>query len=334
MKKILIISLGGALLLFGAGYWLGKMFNEVDVKREPAGQVKADFWTCSMHPQIRSPKPGKCPLCGMDLVPVNQGSGSQDLGMGQIQLSPSALRLAQVELAPVRRFFPTMDVRMVGKVEYDETRLAYITARVPGRLDRLYVDYTGVTVKKGDHLAWLYSPDLLTSQEELIQALATASELEKSGLSLIRERAGATVESARERLRLWGLTAEQVAEIERSGKTSDHLTIYAPVSGIVMHKDAVEGIYVQTGSRIYTIADLSQVWVKLDAYESDLAWIHYGQEVHFETEAYPGETFTGRIAFIDPVLDPQTRTVQVRVNVSNAEGRLKPEMVVRAVVSL
>lgn len=151
-------------------------------------------------------------------------------------------------------------------------------------------------------------------------------------MAIVRETAEGMVAAAREKLRLWGLNAEQVREIEQRGTTSDHITIYAPSGGIVVQKDAVEGMYVQTGTRIYTIADLSQVWVKLDAYESDLAWLRYAQQVEFRAEAYPGETFTGRISFIHPVLDRTTRTVKVRVTVANSSGRLKPGMFVRASV--
>jgi Cu(I)/Ag(I) efflux system membrane fusion protein len=221
---------------------------------------------------------------------------------------------------------------MVGKIDYDETRLAYITARFPGRLDRLYVDYTGIPVTKGDHMVEVYSPDLLTAQEELLQALRTVKELERSELASMKETARRTVEAAREKLRLWELTAEQVDAIEKRGVTIDRMTIYAPMGGIVIHKNALEGMYVNVGTRIYTIADLTQVWAKLDAYESDFQWLKYGQEVEFETESYPGEVFKGTIAFIDPVLDAKTRTVKVRVNVPNADGRLKPEMFVRATV--
>ncbi|NQU12417.1 efflux RND transporter periplasmic adaptor subunit [bacterium] len=285
-----------------------------------------------MHPQIKQPGPGQCPICAMDLIPVYADDQDQPLGPREIRLSPTAQKLAAVVTAPVQRRFVTMPVRLVGKIDYDETKLAYITAWVPGRLDRLYVDYTGVPVNKGDHLVDLYSPDLLAAQEELVQSLIAAAKIQDNGVAMIRDRAVATIDASREKLRLWGLQPEQIKEIERSGQPQDHLTIYAPVSGIVIHKNALEGMYVQTGSRIYTIADLAQVWVKLDAYESHLPWIHYGQEIEFETEAYPGEMFHGRIAFIDPVLDSRTRTVKVRVNVPNPDGRLKPEMFVRAVV--
>jgi len=284
--------------------------------------AKAQIWTCSMHPQIRQPKPGKCPLCGMDLIPV-QGGGEEEVGPRQLKLTPTAMKLAAIQTARVERRSVTSDIRMVGKVAADETRVRYITSRVPGRLDRLYVDFTGISVREGDHLVYLYSPQLITAQQELLQALKTAKTFD-SGKS--------TAAAAREKLKLWGLPPEQIREIEKRGKTIDHLTIYSPMSGIVIHKNAVEGMYVQTGSQIYTIADLSRVWVKLDAYESDLSWIRYGQTVEFETEAYPGEVFKGRISFIDPVLDQKTRTVKVRVNVSNPQYKLKPEMFVRAVV--
>ena len=297
-----------------------------------SNDVAASFWTCSMHPniQLRDSK-AKCPICHMDLIPVTDGAGDE-VGPRDLSLSPSAQKLAGIQTTAVERRFVDAAIRLVGKIDYDETRLGYITARVPGRLDRLYVDYTGVSVAEGDHMVRLYSPELLEAQQTLIQALETAGRLRNSESALARQRAVATVESSREKLRLWGLDARQIARIEASEKPEEHLTINAASGGIVVDKNAVEGMYVQTGTRIYTIADLSRVWVMLDAYESDLAWLHYGQTVELETEAYPGERFSGKIAFIDPALNPRTRTVKVRVNVENADGRLKPEMFVRAVV--
>jgi len=295
-------------------------------------QAKIKYWTCSMHPQIRQPKPGKCPICAMDLIPVMSESQSEDEGPRDLKLSENAQKLAEIEVASVERKFVSVEVKMLGKIEYDETRLADVAARVPGRLDRLYVDYTGMPVKKGDHLVDIYSPELLSAQEELFQSLKAVKTLEKSSIESIKETAQKTVEAVREKLRLWGLTKEQIEEIEKGGKPSDHITIYSPIGGIVIQKNAVEGMYVDTGTQIYTIADLSQVWVKLDAYESDVEWIRYGQEIEFQAESYPGEVFKGKIAFIDPVLNEKTRTVKVRVNVPNPDGRLKPEMFVRAVV--
>lgn len=293
----------------------------------PAAQVQASVWTCSMHPQIQLPKPGKCPICGMDLIPLAE-EGGDDVDPSMFRMSEAARKLARISTATVERRSVTREIAMVGKVAYDETRVETISARFPGRLDRLFVDYTGVPVKAGDHLASIYSPELLTAQQELLQALRAAREVQ-GNVQFLRQTTQATIEASREKLRLWGLNPDQIRQIERSGKVSDHLTLYAHQSGIVVQKHQNEGDYVQEGSKIYTIADLTRLWVNLDAYESDLSWVHYGQEVHFETEAYPGETFEGRISFIHPVLDERTRTVKVRVNVENPRGRLKPGMFVR-----
>ncbi len=244
-------------------------------------------------------------------------------------MSAAAQKLAEIEVTVVERKYVTAEIRMVGKVSFDETRLAYITAWVSGRIDRLYADYTGIPVQKGDHMAELYSPELLTAQQELIQALKTVEKTQESQLAGIRETARQTVTAARQKLRRWGLTEEQVSAIENRAEPTDHITIYAPIGGIVIEKLIREGDYIETGTRIYTVADLSRVWVKLEAYESDLAMIRYGQEVEFATESYPGELFHGKIAFLDPVIDPQTRTTRVRVNVDNSAGKLKPEMLVR-----
>jgi len=174
---------------------------------------------------------------------------------------------------------------------------------------------------------------LFSAQAELLQAVKAAQNIKPDSSELVGKSITETLEAAREKLRLLGLKQEQIKQIEKTGKPVDHLTIYAPIGGVVIEKNAAEGMYVETGTKIYTIADLSQLWVKLDAYESDMMWIRYGQEVEFTTEAYPGEVFKGRISFIDPVLNAKTRTVKLRVNVENPDGKLKPEMFVRAVVN-
>jgi len=289
------------------------------------------FWTCSMHPNIQKQKPGKCPICGMNLIPVTSATKGKEIGgMRQIVISNAARAMMNIQTTPVERRYVTAEVRMVGKVDYDETRLGYITAWVSGRLDRLYVDYTGIEVKKGDHMVFIYSPELYSTQDELIQVLKRVRE--RGGETSIFPDVADLVGPVRERLRLWGMTKEQIQEIEKNEKPSDHLTIYSPMSGIVIKKNRQEGDYVNVGDRIYTVADLSYVWVMLDAYESDLVWLRYGQEITFTTEAYPGERFVGRIAFIEPVLNAKTRTVKVRVNVPNLSGKLKPEMFVHGVV--
>ena len=248
-------------------------------------------------------------------------------------MSRAAKHLARIETSPVRRAFAEREVRMVGKLDYDETEVGYIAAWVPGRLDRLYADFTGVRVAKGDRMVYMYSPELLAGQEELLQAGNAVRALSNTESNVLKSTAEATVAAAREKLRLLGLADEQVAEIESSGETSDHLTIYAPIGGVVVEKNAREGMYVDTGTRIYTIANISRLWLLLEAYESDLPWLRYGQRVTFTSPSFPGETFEALISFIDPVVDPKTRTVGVRAIVENPGFKLKPEMFVSGVVS-
>lgn len=324
--------LAGLVVLFvvacTAAYYLGTRHAGESPQASTAGAKKVKWWICSMHPQVKLKKPGICPLCPMELIPLVETAG----GSGhprELVMSPAAVALAEIETTLVRRQFVTNTIRMFGKVDYDETKLAYITAWVPGRLDRMFIDYTGVTVRKGDHLVEMYSPDLVVAQRELIQAWTNYQKFgrERSDDLLLR-----TLKSTEEKLRLLGVTEKQIATIKQSGKPSDRMTIYAPTGGVVIHKNANEGMYVQTGTRLYTIADLSQVWVYMNAYESDLPWLRYGQQVEFTTEAYAGEIFKGRIAFIDDVLNQKTRTARVRVNISNEDRRLKPGMFVRAIV--
>ena len=338
--KAFIFSMISAFMITGVCLTLDisraqESHSHSDHPKASSAQQEVQFWTCSMHPQIKLPNSGQCPICGMDLIPVKGQAGEDRAHPGslrELKLSPYAQKLAEIQAQPVERKFVSAEVRMVGKIAYDETRLAYITAWIPGRIDRLYVDFTGASVRKDQPMVWLYSPELLSAQQELLQAIRAAEALQRGGLSVVEETTRATISAAREKLRLWGLAPEQIDGIVELGKPSDRMTILAPISGVVLHKDAFEGLYVKTGTRIYTIADLSRVWVKLDAYESDLIWIRKGQEVAFQTEAYPGEIFTGRVAFIYTFLNPKTRTVKVRLNAPNAEGKLKPDMFVHAVL--
>ncbi len=290
-------------------------------------------WSCSMHPQIQLSEFGPCPLCGMDLIPIERSANSDESeAERQIKLSATDRARIRIQSEPVERRFVEADIRLFGKVQVDESRLASLTAWAPGRLDRLFVDYTGVEVAAGEHMVSLYSPKIYTDQTALLSALDAQRSLPLNVINAESTAVSATVDAARERLRQVGLSAEQLKEIEERGTPSDHITINAPIGGVVVHKNGRPGMYVEEGTRIYTIADLSRLWLLLDAYESDLAWLHYGQVVEFTAEAYPGEVFVGTISFISRELDPKTQTVKVRVNLDNSEGRLKPGMFARAVV--
>jgi Cu(I)/Ag(I) efflux system membrane fusion protein len=275
----------------------------------------ADY-TCSMHPQVRLPKGQKCPICGMDLVPVAQ------LGALQAQLEERAG--VQTEAVKYRELFK--EVRTVGRLDYNERQVAYITARIAGRVDRVYADFTGIKVKKNDHLVDIYSPELVVAQDELIRAA-------KGGTGQSPDTfAEATLEAARTKLRLLGILPEQIRAIEKSGKRSTALTIYAPIGGTVIEKNVRAGQYVKEGDVLYRIADLDPIWLYLDIYEYDLGWVRFGQKVDVTVEAYPGETFPGTVAFVDPFLNEKTRTVKVRVNLANAERKLKPGMYASAAI--
>jgi len=337
MRVDRILRWGIGVVLLATGFALGYMVSSAprsdaaDEAHVHAEAPKAQKWYCSMHPQIIRDRAGLCPICEMQLIPMPENLAA-DSAPRELVVSEAAAKLMDVQTAPVERRFVANEVRLVGKVQYDETRVKYITAWVAGRLDRLYVDFTGTTVRKGDHLVYLYSPELISAQAELLQGVKASRNAAETTSDYLARSVASTLQATREKLRLLGLTPGQIEEIEQSGEPVTHLTIYSPIGGVVIHKMVNEGMYVSTGTQIYTVADLSQVWVKLDAYESDLPWIRYGQEVQFATEAYPGQTFTGRASFIDPMLDPMTRTVKVRVDVPNADGRLKPEMFVHAVV--
>jgi len=324
---IVAFSLGG-LLLSGGNPNESMAADNGHSTENASKSEEPTLWTCSMHPQIKLPNPGKCPICFMDLIPLETGHGGDELDPNQIRMSETAVKLAEIQTTPVKRAFAERTVRMVGKLNYDETRVSYITAWVPGRLDKLFIDYTGARVSKGDHMVHMYSPELISAQEELLQAKKAVSALNNTKSTILKSTANETLRSAREKLRLYGLSKNQIDSIEKGNTPMEHLTITAPAGGVVVHKEAKEGMYVTTGTRIYTIADLSRLWVMLQAYESDLPWLREGQHVKFTSPSFPGETFDAVIDFIDPVVDQKTRTVDIRAEVDNSDGRLKPEMFV------
>jgi len=323
------MTIGLILVAFFIGMRFSSGDSTTHSDKHEAQSSENQVWTCSMHPNVQLPESGQCPICFMDLIPLESGSSS--LQPNQLSMSESAMKLANIETIPASMGIAELEIHLSGKVEYDESRIGNITAWVPGRLERMFVDYTGISVKKGDHMMELYSPELYTAQEELIQARKLFDS--NKGQSVIGKKTiKATLHASREKLRLMGLLDEQIQKIEESDSPSNLTTVFSPMSGVVIQKNGVEGAYVKTGTNIYTIADLSRVWVIFDAYESDLPWLAFGQKVTFSAEAIPGEIFEGRVAFIDPVLDAKTRTVKVRMNVLNPNGMIKPGMFVHGTI--
>lgn len=269
----------------------------------------------------------RCPVCGMRRERID--TGSDESGEFEIALGERARRLAEVETEPVALRLLSRKIRTVGRVGYDETRYKMVSAWIDGRIDKLFADFTGMTVQKGDHLLEVYSPQLFAAQEEYLQAYRLSK---ADGIPSGDEVRRIMVNSARRKLELLGLTEGQIAAIERTGEATTHLVTHAPIGGTIVDRRAMEGMYVRTGDVLFTIADLTHLWVLVDLFESDLPWVKPFQQVNITTQSLPGETFRGQIMFIEPTLNSKTRTVDVRIHVINPDLRLKPEMWVTATI--
>jgi multidrug efflux pump subunit AcrA (membrane-fusion protein) len=275
-------------------------------------QKKALYYVDPMHPQYKSDKPGKAPDCGMDLVPVYDEPKSA--------IAPQTQQLIGVQMgvAEVREL--GRSIRAVGRVAVDETRLSKVTAKFDGYIEKLYVNVTGEAIRKGQPLFTVYSPDLLATQQEYLLALRAAKE------------SPTLLAAARQRLLLWDVTPAEIRELERSGAARKSVTIYAPASGVVMNKMAVAGARITAGEPLFEIANLDRVWIQADVYESDLPFLRRGARATTTLSYLPGRTWTGRVTFIAPIVDPMTRTVKVRSEFDNADAALKPDMFTDVVI--
>jgi Cu(I)/Ag(I) efflux system membrane fusion protein len=286
----------------------------------PSGD-STQMWTCSMHPQIKQTQPGKCPICGMDLIPIKTSdSPSDSLDTDAISLSEEAMALANIQTTTIGHSSPVKEVRLYGSIQPNERLLRSQVSHVSGRIERLLVNTTGEAVRTGQVIASVYSPDLQNAQQELLEAIK------------LKEMQPSLLEAAREKLRLWKLSDAQISAIEQSGKILSQVDITANTSGIVITKNVDQGDYVGQGSLLFNIADLSSVWAIFDAYESDLPYLKNGDKVEYSLQALPGKTFSGKITFIGPVLDKTTRTVKIRVETANPGLLLKPEMYATAII--
>jgi len=301
--------------------------------RNEAGPASDTEWYCPMHPSIVRSTEAKCPTCGMPLSKRKRGE-KEELPSGvsaRLKLTP--FRIAQAGLATEEvRYRPLVrELRAFGLIEYDERRITDLSARIAGRIEELFVNFRGTRVRAGDPLYKIYSPDLVTTQEEYLLAMKTLDEIaaqpqhDREG----RNRATRLAESARMRLRLWGITDAQVAELERTRKVQTQLTIHSPASGVIYKKDIHAGHYVQVGEDSYTLADDAVVWMQAEVFERDFTILREGLGVEIRSDAY-GEAFFGTVSYVQPEVDLTTRTVKVRVDVENKDGKLKPGMYVTA----
>ncbi|MGB9625564.1 MAG: efflux RND transporter periplasmic adaptor subunit [Phycisphaerae bacterium] len=343
--RILNVRLRFIFLMVAAGlvaaHWDG-ITNRYDRWRRPAHipgalgvhEQQIEYY-CPMHPRVIRDKPGSCPICGMPLVQRSKTAAKilPEGVLARIELTPLKVDMGRIGTTPVEYRQLSREIRTVGIVDYDETRRAFIAARIKGRVDKLMVNYVGQQVKKGDPLALLYSPDLLVAQEELLTAVGARQQKKGAG-DMAQAAARTLVDAARRKLILWGITEEQVDAIIRRGTPETHMTIYAPISGIVTEKTVLEGRYVNEGDNIYTVADLSDVWMEAKIFEDQIGGVEVGTAVEVTSTAYPNEIFAGRITFVAYTVDPGTRTVSARVEIENPDYKLKPGMYANAIIRL
>jgi Cu(I)/Ag(I) efflux system membrane fusion protein len=309
------------ILGFFIGWLVFHPSQKTEEKHDQSAEVaQGTIWTCAMHPQIRMDHPGKCPICGMELIQLAISS-TKSIDPSAIQLSKEAAELANVLTSVVTRHKPVKEVRLYGKVQADEKLLQSQVAHVPGRIDKLNVNFTGETVARGQVLAEIYSPELITAQEELLETAKT------------KQTQPELYEASKEKLRQWKVTDDQIEKVVNSGVVWNEFEVVSNTSGTVIARLVSVGDHVAEGSELFKIADLSKVWVMFDAYESDLPFLNIGEKVTFSLQAIPGKDFSGNIIFIDPVIDPVTRVAKVRIETSNESGKLKPEMFATGIVS-
>lgn len=327
---IVIIAAASAIVFVP---WAGDSRNETTGHSHNGGE---EYYTCPMHPSVRSDRPGACPVCGMALVKKSSnldGTAPLPAGFEGVSLSPAQRVMANVTTTPVERRTLTQGIHAIGIVNYAEPNFQHISARFSGRLEKLYLTYPGQKVRKGDPVADVYSPEAVSAQQEFLIALDW-SKRERNGGEFVSTSGSDLLEQSRKKLMLWGFTGEQIERLQSTRKVEYVVTIYSPIGGTILKRNVDPQHYMTTGEDMYDVADLSVVWVYLEIYEKDLRFISKGQEVRITTETYPGREFIGKVAFIEPVLNAETRTVRVRAEFPNTDGRLKPNMYVNSSINV
>jgi RND family efflux transporter MFP subunit len=292
---------------------------------DPKTGKRIKYWVAPMDPTYIRNEPGKSPM-GMDLVPVYEEEGEEKEPTSTIRIDPVTMQNMGVRLGKVQRKPLVKNIRAYGNVTYDETKIYTVNTKFNGWIEKLYVNFEGDKVKKGQPLFDIYSPDLVSAQEEYLLALQQQSSLSNSSYPNIREGAQRLLEASRTRLRYWDLTDEQIEELARMKKVRKTLTVYSPTKGVVTKKNAFEGHYVKEGTEQYEIVDLSKVWVDVDIYEYELPWVRQGMPAEMNLTYLPGKSFHGKVLYIYPYLEAKTRTATLRLEFSNPDYELKPDM--------
>jgi RND family efflux transporter MFP subunit len=296
-------------------------------KDASVGERKVLYWFDPMHPAYKSDKPGIAPDCGMALVPkYAEDKSMARMPMGTVTITPEKQVLAGVRTAVVERKSLVRDIRTTAQIVADETRIAHVHVKVAGYIDKVYVDFVGQLIKKGQPLFTLYSPDLVSTQEEYLIAKRGNATLGNAPFQEIAEGSQSLLQSARQRLKLWDISDEQIKELDVTGKVSKNLTFYSPITGFVTDRKAFPQTSVTPDTELYTVSDLSTVWADADIYEYEVPFVHLGERVSLSLSYYPGKKYTGTISYIYPTVDPQTRTVKARMQIPNPGFALKPQM--------
>ena len=331
MKKFLIVLVVAAAFAGGFGYgrWFGKPAQTAAVSGAPAkAQRKILYWVDPMHPKYKSDKPGTAPDCGMDLVPVYEDGGPADAASapGTVTISPDKQQLMGVQFGAVEYETMSDSIRAAARVTLDETRIAKVQAKLEGWIDKVYVDFTGKLIKEGDPMLTIFSQEALATQNEYLLALKAQRAMHPNMVHEMRESTDNLVEAARKRLDLWDIKASQIEQIARTGEPIKYLTLDAPISGFVMERTAFPKMHVTPETALYTVADLSKVWVIADVFEYEASNVRIGQGASLTLGYLPGRTFHGRVSNILPQVDAMTRTLKVRIEFENPGFALKPDM--------
>lgn len=317
-KTSLLVIASIILGVIIGSFFFGHSDSSATKSNESIESVKEQIYTCSMHPQIRQNKPGVCPICSMELIPVVEEKHEMD--SNAVVMTPSAYALASIQTKVVSQKQMKKKIDLLGRVQADERLISSIAARFGGRINSLAINYTGQPVKKGQIIGTIYSPELIRAQQELIDA----REYKESNNGLYQ--------AVKEKLLLWDITPDQIDLIEKKAEPIINFDILAPISGIITRKEVKEGDYIKEGSPLFEITDFSKVWIVFEAYEKDLPWIKIGDKVEYSIQALPNKLYKGVVNYVDPYIDETRRIARVRIEATNYDNALKPEMYTRGVL--